>query len=280
MRWFLVALAVALSAGTAWSQGAGTPRATIKDCPECPELVLIQAGSFTMGVNGGEEDAENVPNEFRGWAYPPHAVHFAAPFWLGRTDVTRGQFAAFVKATGYQPADCKGGRSWRAPGFAQTDDHPVVCVSAADADAYASWLGVRTGKQYRLPSEAEWEYAARAGTSTVRYWGAGGVCAHAATGGCALTGTTAVAHYAPNGFGVYDVLGDVWQWTADCWHDTYQGAPVDGSAWLRDDCVLRVVRGGAWSAGTWALRAGGRDANRADYRESDLGFRVARAATP
>src|SRR5580704_11802189 len=163
MRWLLVALAVALSAGPAWSQGSGTP-AVIRDCPDCPELVLIQAGSFTMGVNGGEEDAENVPNEFRTWAYPTHVVHLAAPFWLGRTDVTRGQFAAFVKATGYAPADCKGDRSWRAPGFAQTDAHPVVCVVAYDTDAYVRWLRTRTGKPYRLPSEAEWEYAARAGT--------------------------------------------------------------------------------------------------------------------
>src|SRR4029077_8514671 len=105
------------------------------------------------GVTGGEEDAENVPTEFRGWAYPPHTVRIAAPFYLGRTDVTRGQFSAFVNATGYDPAPCKSGRSWRAPGFTQTDDHPVVCVGTDDAQAYVNWLSSRTGKSYRLPSE-------------------------------------------------------------------------------------------------------------------------------
>ena len=262
-------------------QAAGLP-STTRDCPDCPELVLIQPGKFTMGVNGGEEDAESVPTEFRGWAYPPHAVHIAQPFYLGRTDVTRGQFAAYVKATGHEPAPCKGGRTWRAAGFAQTDDHPVVCVSANDADAYVRWLSARTGKAYRLPSEAEWEYAARAGTTGVRYWGSSnaGMCVHAAVGGCALTGTTVVAHYAPNGFGLYDMLGEVWQWTADCWRDNYRGAPADGSARLLADCALRVVRGGSWSSGTWAVRAGERDAQRRDYRESDVGFRVARAAAP
>jgi formylglycine-generating enzyme required for sulfatase activity len=89
-----------------------------------------------------------------------------------------------------------------------------------------------------------------------------------------------VGHFAPNAFGLYDMLGDVWQWTADCWHDNYDEAPADGSAWLRDDCSLRVVRGGAWSLGPWTLRAGGRDADRADYRASDVGFRVARTLTP
>jgi len=277
MRWRLVVLAVLLSVGPTRGQPA-----TVKDCPDCPELVLIPAGSFTMGVTGGEEDNEGVPTEFRGWSYPPHTVRIAAPFYLGRTDVTRGQFAAFVKATGHDPAACKAGRSWRAPGFSQTDEHPVVCVSAADAEAYVHWLSGRTGRAYRLPSEAEWEYAARAGTSTPRYWGSGGagICAHAAVGGCSLTGTTAVARFAPNSFGLYDMLGDAWQWTADCWHDTYAGAAADGSAWLRDDCPLRVVRGGSWSLGTWALRAGDRDAYRTDYRESDVGFRVARAVTP
>jgi formylglycine-generating enzyme required for sulfatase activity len=269
-------------AGPTRGHGANAPPATVKDCPDCPELVLIPAGNFAMGVAGGEEDAADVPIEFRGWSYPPHAVHIAAPFYLGRHDVTRGQFSAFVKATGREPDGCKAGRSWREPGFTQTDDHPVVCVSAEDADAYVRWLSSRTGRAYRLPSEAEWEYAARSGTTTPRYWGSGnaGLCAHAATGGCLLTGTTSVGHFAPNGFGLYDMLGDVWQWTADCWHNSYNGAPGDGSAWLRGDCQLRVVRGGSWSGGSWALRAGGRDADRVDYRESDVGFRVARALTP
>ena len=277
MRLLLLLLAVFSSVGTARGQPAA-----VRDCPDCPELVLIQAGSFTMGVTGGEEDNEGVPTELRGWSYPPHTVHIAAPFYLGRYHLTRGQFSALVNATGYDPAACKGGRTWRAPGFTQTDEHPVVCISAEDAEAYLRWLSGRTGKAYRLPSEAEWEYAARAGTTTPRYWGTGiaGICAHAAAGGCALTGTVAVGHFAANAFGLHDMLGEAWQWTADCWHDSYDGAPTDGSAWLSGDCLLRVVRGGAWSLGPWALRAGGRDADRTNYRESDVGFRVARAVSP
>ncbi len=280
MRWLLVALAVALFAGPPEPGRRPPPSVTVPTAPNwCRSPPAISPWASPAARKTPRTSPTNsAPGPTRRTPYP----HFAAPFYLGRTDVTRGQFSAFVNATGYDPAPCKSGRSWRSPGFAQTDDHPVVCVGADDALAYVRWLSSRTGKAYRLPSEAEWEYAARAGTSTPRYWGTGtaSVCAHAAAGGCALTGTTAVAHYAPNAFGLHDMLGDAWQWTADCWHDSYQGAPADGSAWLRDDCVLRVVRGGAWSAGTWALRAGGRDANRTNYRESDVGFRVARAATP
>ena len=252
----------------------------IRDCPDCPELVLIPAGSFTMGAAIGEEDAENVPFEFRGWSYPRHTVHLAAPFYLGLHHVTRGEFSAFVKASGRAVTDCRGGQSWRAPGFPQTDNDPVVCVSAEDADAYAQWLSRTTGKRYRLPSEAEWEYAARAGTEDAHYWRDDDPCRHAATGGCGLTGTVPVGRYPPNAFGLQEMLGEAWQWTADCWHDGYQGAPADGSAWVSGDCSLRVVRGGAWSTAAWALRAAGRDANRTSYRASDVGFRVARAVSP
>jgi formylglycine-generating enzyme len=266
----------------AFAAGAqGQPR-TMKDCPDCPELVLVPAGSFTMGAATGEEDGENVPFEFRGWSYPRHTVRIPAAFYLGRDHVTRGQFAAFVKATNREIAGCRGGQSWRSPGFAQTDDDPVVCVSAEDADAYVQWLSKLTGKAYRLPSEAEWEYAARAGTTAVRYWGSGstGLCRHAATGMCGLAGTVPVGRFPPNAFGLHDMLGEAWQWTADCWNDSYDDAPADGSPWLSGNCSLRAVRGGAWSAASWTLRAAGRDAYRTTYRASDIGFRVARDVSP
>jgi formylglycine-generating enzyme required for sulfatase activity len=267
-------LIVLLSATAARSQPD-----TIRDCANCPELVLVPAGSFTMGATLGEEDAENVPSEFRGWARPRHAVHIAAPFYLGLHHVTRGEFSAFVKQSGREINDCRGVPSWRAPGFPQTDDDPVVCVSADDADAYVRWLSRTTGKNYHLPSEAEWEYAARAGTEGVRYWrdDKAGPCRHAATGLCGLTGTVPVGRYPANAFGLQEMLGEAWQWTADCWHDSYADAPADGSPWRTGNCALRVVRGGAWSASAWVLRAAGRDANRTTYRASDVGFRVARA---
>lgn len=266
----------------AFAAGAqGQPR-TVRDCPDCPELVLVPAGGFTMGAVIGEEDSENVPLEFRGWSVPRHPVRIAERFYLGRDQVTRGQFAAFVKATNREVAGCRGGESWRSPGFAQTDDDPVVCVSAEDADAYVQWLSRATGKAYRLPSEAEWEYAARAGTTGAHYWGGdgAGACRHAATGGCGLTGTVPVGRFPPNAFGLHDMLGEAWQWTADCWNDSYDGALADGSARFSGNCSLRVARGGAWSTASWALRAAGRDAYRTNYRASDVGFRVARAALP
>ncbi len=253
----------------------------IRDCPECPELVLVPAGSSAMGAAIGEEDAENVPSEFRGWSRSRHTVRIARPFWLGLHDVTRGEFAAFVRSAKREVSGCHGGQSWQAPGFAQTDNDPVVCVTAEYADAYVQWLSQVTGNAYSLPSEAEWEYAARAGTDGVHYWhDDGALCRHAAAGGCGLTGTVPAGRYPPNGFGLHEMLGEVWQWTADCWHDDYQGAPADGSAWLSGNCSLRVVRGGAWSTSAWALRAAGRDADRISYRASDVGFRVARTVAP
>ena len=272
-----IVLMTLLSAATARSQ----PH-TIRDCADCPELVLVPAGSFAMGAAIGEEDAENVPSEFRGWAYPGHTVHIAAPFYLGVHDVTRGEFSAFIKSTGREISGCHGGPSWRTPGFHQTDSDPVVCVSAEDADAYVQWLGKFTGRPYSLPTEAEWEYAARAGSDGVRYWHDDGAnsCRHAATGGCGLTGTVPVGRYPPNAFGLQEMLGEAWQWMADCWHDSYQGAPADGSTWLSGNCTFRVVRGGAWTAAAWQLRLAGRDAQRTTYRASDVGFRVARAVSP
>jgi formylglycine-generating enzyme required for sulfatase activity len=166
--------------------------------------------------------------------------------------------------------------------FPQTDDDPVVCVDAHDADAYVRWLSTMTGNAYRLPSEAEWEYAARAGTTGVRYWGsdASSLCRHAAVGGCRLTGTVPVGRFVPNPYGLHDMLGEAWQWMADCWNDSYADAPADGSPWLHGNCDLRVVRGGAWSTAAWTVRAAERDAYGTNYRASDVGFRVARTATP
>jgi formylglycine-generating enzyme required for sulfatase activity len=225
------------------------PFAIIRDVPDSPELVLIPKGTFTMGVPPREQEWEGVPKPYRGWSVPRRAIGITQPFWLGLYPVTRGQFATFVAESGhkmldeawtYEPND-KGvwkyeprkNRDWRNPGFEQTDKDPVVCVSHEDATAYVSWLSDVTGKPYRLPSEAEWEYAARAGTTTARFWGDGRTEAvrYAKVADRALMArmnqtfdpdrfldgdsgypfTAAVGSFLPNPFGLYDMLGNVWE---------------------------------------------------------------------
>ena len=192
--------------------------------------------------------------------------------------------------------------SWRTPGFSQSDDHPVVCVSWEDASAYARWLGQETGLGYRLPSEAEWEYAARAGTTTHFYWGDGtNHCSYGnaadrtasrtlrpqssrwAFSDCAdgIVWTSSVGAFAPNAFGLYDMSGNVSEWVEDCDHPGYGGAPKDGSAWTvawTSDgvCSAHMVRGGSWAASPMSLRSALRSRGDAGLRSVTVGFRVAR----
>jgi formylglycine-generating enzyme required for sulfatase activity len=218
--------------------------------------------------------------------------------------VTRGEFAAFVDATGY---DAKGERGsyiyvdrrfvrdpdadWRRPGFDQTDDDPVVCTSYYDALAYASWLSEKTGHTYRLPSEAEWEYAVRGGTTTLYPWGTELGLGHANCDGCTAAEAplkpTRGGTFPPNGFGLYDVCGNVWKWLADCWNPTYVGAPTDGSAWETGNRALRGRRGGSWFnvaerlpddiREPYRLRSAARFGSIPELRYSSFGFRVVRA---
>jgi formylglycine-generating enzyme required for sulfatase activity len=189
------------------------------------------------------------------------------------------------------------GRNWRNPGFAQQGREPVACVSWDDAQAYAQWLNVKTGKQYRLLSEAEWEYAARAGTATARHGSDDPVqlCRYISGGDIDYTQaypgdtdvnrschdgyarSSPVGAFPPNGFGLYDMLGNLLEWTEDCGHDNYVGAPSDGSAWTAGDCGKRALRSGSWTNGPRSLRAAYRDWQAASYRTSRLGFRVARS---
>ncbi len=188
------------------------------------------------------------------------------------------------------------GVSWKNPGFKQTDHHPVVCVSWQDAKRYAAWLSKRTAAKYRLPTEAEWEYAARSGTQTAYFYQADKQCNYA--NGLGQEGkiiaaenwtladcsdgfiyTAPVASFADNHFGLFDMLGNVFEWTQDCWHGDYQGAPQDGAAWLRiygGDCDRRVVRGGSWVNDPRILRSAYRIWYFTDVAYFDLGFRVAR----
>ena len=266
------------------------PGARFRDCRGCPELVVVPAGTFRMGSTKGQADER-----------PVHAVRLEA-FALGRYEVTREEYAAFVDATGHDSAGCglvdgdgrldwDNGASWRRPGFAQDERHPAVCVGWTDAQAYVRWLTEETGDRYRLPSEAEWEYGARANTRTERYWDASGSqCDHANSGDRALlrrgwplpvvncadgaAHTAPVGSYGANAFGLHDV----WEWTTDCWHDGYRGAPDDGSAWTRrGDCDRRVLRGGSWETVPSGLRSANRYRNDDNRGSAIAGFRVARA---
>jgi formylglycine-generating enzyme required for sulfatase activity len=256
--------------GARWN--AATRGLLLRDLPDAPLMVLIPAGSFIMGVPPEEserEGARDIDNDAR----PQHHVDIDRPFLLGRYPVTRGQFAAFVKEARYS----KAGSKWRKPRFEQTDDHPVVNVSRQAADAYAAWLSDMTEKDYRLPSEAEWEYAARAGTPTARYWGDSWDEASAYAHNEPAGGTAAAGSLRPNAFGLYDMLGNVFEWTADHWHDNYDGAPDSGLPWTTGDSgAPRVLRGGSWFDDPGSLRAGVRDRYVAVSRLDNAGFRLAR----
>jgi formylglycine-generating enzyme required for sulfatase activity len=266
------------------------PGTELRDAPWCPELVVVPAGAFMMGSTEPERRwaiDQGAEREWVDWEKPQHRVVIPERFAVGKHAVTRGQFARFVEATGH---DMSGGcriwtgdkweqsptADWCAPGFAQTDDHPVVGVSWEDATAYVEWLGGETGQPYRLPSEAEWEYACRAGTTTRYAWGDEPPTPEQANFGRNKGGTTAVGTYPPNPFGLYDMQGNVLEWVEDCWNESYAGAPNDGSAWTTGDCSRRVLRGGSWGSDPRNLRSARRGRNGAGNRGDGIGFRVAR----
>ena len=262
-----------------------------RDCPHCPEMVVVPSGSFIMGSPVSE--AGRKPSEG-----PQHWVTIAVPFAVGVYEVTKEEFAHFVAATnrvignscyvwgGNRWVD-RIGVNWQNPGYHQTGRHPVVCISWEDMQAYVEWLSQQTGKRYRLPSEAEWEYVARGGTRTARYWGesTSPQCWHAngSDVGCddGYKHTAPVGSFTNNGFGLYDVLGNVVERLQDCWHDNYEGAPRDGRAWERGgDCSSRVSRGGSWFWEPSYLRSSSRIRGGAKSRGDNSGFRVVRELTP
>jgi formylglycine-generating enzyme required for sulfatase activity len=272
------------------------PDREFRECTQCPEMVGIPAGQFTMGSPAKE------PGRFDSEG-PQHGVAIRA-FALSKYLVTSEQFLIFLRATGYQPAPCNPilGLVWHSqghglaypPGWVEPPRTPAVCLSWRDAGAYISWLnaqipahdarGSSTGGPYRLPSEAEWEYAARAGTTAARWWGDTIGVNHANCNGCGSQWDgreiAPVDSFAPNPFGLYDMLGNAWQWTEDCWHESYVGAPSDGSPWLTGDCGKRVLRGGSWSNVAVFVRAAARSHADAQGRDFDYsiyaGIRVAR----
>jgi formylglycine-generating enzyme len=331
--WLLaLAVAAALAAPPASAQ---TPTETkpafkllepFRDCPTCPVMIPIGAGDFQMGPAQGEDDREKVPPSFRSTTQPAHLVRIQAPFAIGKYEVTRTEFAEFIADTDHKPTESclifvpdrevpafstqrvdrsatfseRAGFSWRNPGFRQSNDDPVVCVSWQDAKAYVAWLSRKTRQRYDLPSEAEWEYAARGTTVGARYWGEGvqDICTFANGGDLSLVRTPGVlfekstpfmpcddkssftapvGKLKPNAYGLHDMIGNAAEWVEDCWNDSYIKAPDDGGPWTLGQCNRRVVRGGSWfNVHSRFLRAASRVSHAVDTRVSATGFRVAR----
>ena len=293
---------------------------TFRDCAGCSRMVAVRGGTFTMGSPADEPERK----KFEG----PRSDVQIAPFAIGETEVTRGQYATFVKETRRQPPangcftfainntivystdvtdqSMDPHASWRNPGFKQTDKHPVTCISWHDAADYAEWLAHKTGKPYRLPSEAEWEYAARAGSTSTYFWGQDEeqVCPYANVGDPSLLRvnpiirgqvetalsqgnlalrfvhctdgtpyTSPVGSYKPNKLGLYDMIGNVWEYVADCWQEAL---PENGIAHEATPCDYRRVRGGSWDDSPPELRSARRSRVKPDVPRNDGGFRLAR----
>jgi formylglycine-generating enzyme required for sulfatase activity len=290
----------------------------LRDCADCPELVAIASGEFTMGAEIDEPRRLGLPEYWATREQPRRRVVVVRGFAIGRYEVTRGEFATFARETGYgPPPGCwhfvgaewllDETRGWRDAKIDQDDAHPVTCVNWHDAQAYLAWLSAKTGRRYRLATEAEWEYVARAGTSTAYWFGddAADICRHVNLGDLTTQdrfgwdktrikyevlsdwkgqpcrdghATTApVRATAANRFGVHGLLGNANEWVADCWNDTHAGAPTTAEARLLGaDCGQRVMKGQGWTAIAASTRAAFRLKMNATDRRFTFGFRVLR----
>jgi formylglycine-generating enzyme required for sulfatase activity len=282
---------------------AADANAPFKDCPDCPEMQRVPAGTFVMGTPGA------VPSTDGRAESQATIVRIAKPFALGRTEVTRREFRAFLRESSYeQKGDCvlwdaeqqrftldRSASATQKSEAEVTDDMPATCISWQDARAYAQWLAKKTGKPYRMPSEAEWEYSARAGSVTLWPWGdtAAEGCDFANTydlSGRELAslgwepvrcrdgyaGVAPTGALRPNAFGLYDLIGNVSEWVEDCYTDSYVGRPKDGRAWYwNGGCRKHVIRGGSWASAPEQTRSAYRSAADAATRLETLGLRVA-----
>ncbi|HEX7856351.1 MAG TPA: SUMF1/EgtB/PvdO family nonheme iron enzyme [Sphingobium sp.] len=304
-------IAHAAAQGGATNAGAGKP---YSDCRNCPEMMPLPAGQFTMGIAPEDEVRLGMPAPQAGKAFPLTKVTFRRGFSMALYPVTVAQFREFVDETGYEaPNACYTqhmsdghfiyeevrGFTWRSPGFPQKDNYPVVCVSSEDADAYVAWLSKKTGHKYSVPNEAQYEYALRAGTTTLFFWG------DKRDDGCAYSNqpdldqgeamgkvpmdakyrfqchdgyawTSPVGNYKPNPWGLYDMAGNIWEWTSDCWSDSLKGAPVDGSTRTTGDCDARSSRGGSYGNAAFSTYAAIRAPRHSSYVGHSWGFRVVR----
>lgn len=280
MRGLALIAAEAPASGTAGGHGAA-PGSQFKDCSVCPPMVVVPAGKFTMG--SPDSEAGRVDNEG-----PQHIVTIAEPFAVGKFEVTFDEWDACVGDKACPRADDSGfGRGRR----------PVINVSYDGIARYLVWLSDKSQKQYRLLSEAEWEYAARAGSGKSRFWGdsPNAACQYANVFNPSTRAkykdadrqafpcedrfieTAPVGSFKPNAFGLHDMLGNVWEWVDDCWNASYDGAPSDGSIWKSGDCSKHVLRGGGYYYGPRNVRAAKRLKSEASNRGNDVGFRVARS---
>ena len=263
-RWTACCTAVIFAvAATAFPTAveAQNPGDTFRDCGECPEMVVVPPGSFNMGSPPSEGERGDDEG-------PVHRVTIVRAFAVGVYEVTFAEWDACVSGGGcggYRPADEGWGRSRR----------PVINVSWEDTEGYVEWLSRKTGQTYRLLSESEWEYAARAGTTGRYHWG-NRITPARANYGQNKGRTVEVGSYSPNGFGLYDMHGNVWEWVADCYSESYEGAPSDGSVWEAGDCSKSVLRGGSWDGRPRYLRSALRNWFTTGGRGDSAGFRVAR----
>jgi formylglycine-generating enzyme required for sulfatase activity len=271
------------------------PGTVFRDCPSCPLMKVLSSGQFTQG--SAPDDPESQSFEM-----PQHNVTIAYPFAAGVYEVTVGQYAQFVADDGAETHGCavydgewqsSADVTWKNAVEGQTASFPVSCVSWQDVKRYAAWLSHRTHHTYRLPSASEWEYAARGGSAATRPWSdPSEACKYGniadQTAAARFPGWTVhpcadnfvqsapVGSFAPNALGLYDMLGNVFEWTEDCWADTYVGAPVDGSARTDADCSQRELRGGSWFSQPDYVRVSYRDRFALDYRSTSIGFRLIR----
>jgi formylglycine-generating enzyme required for sulfatase activity len=275
---------------------AGPP--TFKDCRDCPEMVVIPAGSFVMGAPEDEPDRQ-------AWDGPQRRVDIARPFALAKFETTRGQFAKFAAATHRKvggPCSVFSGAwhvdpaaDWRRPNFPQDDSHPVVCVDWYEALAYIEWLNTKGKHHYYLPSEAEFEYANRAGSAATFPWGMdrADVCRHANVADAQVKRhypevtahdcddghefTAPVGSYPPNAFGLYDTFGNVWEWVFDCWSFDHSRNPATGApVAMSDHCERRVIKGSGYESVARYARSAARGRDEIpNVRIAVIGFRVA-----
>jgi formylglycine-generating enzyme required for sulfatase activity len=299
--WFFVHRAPAPATVPAVSSAVvPKPGTVFRDCPTCPGLTVLPAGRFKQGSAGTDSGSSSFDK-------PVHWVVIGRPFAMFTSAVTLDEFREFITAAGRDMQGCdvydgewkhRPESSWENPGFVQTGSHPVTCTSWDDAKAYAAWLSAKTGHRYRLPSASEWEYAARAGGEADHPWNSdgSGACASANVAdqsaarrfpGWAVFGcddgyiyTAPVGSFKASAFGLNDMLGNVFQWTEDCWHEDYKGAPIDGSARTDGDCSEHELRGGSWFTTPVFVRAGYRNHFAANYRTSSVGIRLVRDLAP
>lgn len=302
-------------AGQGGVTGAHSKQPAIQDCSSCPKMIVIEGGMATIGSPKDEKDRHP-------WEALQHQVA-VSKFAIGETEVTRGQYAEFAVATNRSSeggcltfgdaqdlqSDLDAGASWKHAGFDQSDDHPVVCVSWADAQAYSSWLSEKTGQTYRLPTGAEWEHAARGGKLTAYSWGDDvALGCKSMNGGDITMGnglpqlaaeyreafdsgrttsvlvpcedgyvfTSPVRAFAPNGFGLFDVLGNAWEWVTDCGDETPTAQHRDDTATSPSTCMRNRAHGGSWD--DWPVDLRLADSHRLDStsRRNDTGFRLVR----